>query len=528
MTYGPDDLVAGRFRLGRVIGAGAQGRVVAAHDELLDRPVALKILQFGLPGVDARARFLREARAAAGLLHPNVVTVFDVGAVDGSITDEAATPYLAMELVDGPSLAQVLAERGPLAVDDAVEATRQVLAGLAAAHARGLLHRDVKPSNALLAPDGTVKLTDFGIATGVAGGGTLTQPGAVLGTVAYLAPERLTGEPATVASDLYGVGVMLHEMLVGEPPYTADTAIAVALAHRTRPVPSVVDRRPEVGPGLDALVRRALAKDPADRYGSAADMDLALAGSPAAPQARRLVMSQVVPRAGAHPAGVAPLPGGTVRGDGRTPAEDPGGDPPDGGGDTRSLAPAPARARRARLATPAVAGLLALVVVVALVGVLLAERDRTPSADGVPAPTPTGAATAAPTPAPPATTPSPAPPSAAPAPPAATPAAADPLDALIARLAEDPDAAGERGDDLLARLTDIREADPADRRRLVTETAVRTVRWVRRGELDPTVGAEVARVLGELPGGGPLADLRSGVVGPGGAADDDEDDPDDD
>jgi serine/threonine-protein kinase len=525
MTYGPDDLVAGRFRLGRVIGAGAQGRVVAAHDELLDRPVALKILQFGIPGADARARFLREARAAAGLLHPNVVTVFDVGAVDGTITDEAATPYLAMELVDGPSLAQVLAEHGPFAVDDAVEATRQVVAGLAAAHARGLLHRDVKPSNALLAPDGTVKLTDFGIATGVAGGGTLTQPGAVLGTVAYLAPERLAGEPASVASDLYSVGVMLHEMLVGEPPYTADTAIAVALAHRTRPVPSVADRRPEVGPGLDDLVRRALAKDPADRYGSAADMDLALAGSSTAPQARRLVMSQAVPRVGGRPAGAAPVAGGTARSDRRAAPDDPDGDPHDRVGDTRSLAPAPAAAGAVRRATPAVAGLLALVVVAALVGVVLAERDRPPSGDGVPAstPTPTGAATAGPAPG--GAAPSPAPPSAAPAPPAATPAAADSLDALIARLAADPDAAGERGDDLLARLTDIREADPADRRRLVTETAVRTVRWVRGGELDPAVGAEVARVLGELPGGRPLADLRSGVAGPD-EGDDDGGDPD--
>ncbi|MGF1662524.1 MAG: serine/threonine-protein kinase, partial [Kineosporiaceae bacterium] len=318
MAESTADLVAGRFRVGRLIGAGAQGRVVAAHDELLDRPVALKILQSSVPDSHARARFLREARAAAALVHPNVVTVFDIGAVDGPLTGDGTTPYIAMELVDGPSLAQVIADRGPLSITDAVEVTRQILAGLGAAHARGLLHRDVKPSNALLAPDGTVKLTDFGIATTAAGGMTLTEPGAVLGTVAYLAPERVAGEAATVASDLYAVGVVLYEMLAGTPPFRGDTAVAIALAHSTQAPPSLAERRAglgeeAVGEELDALVGRALAKDPAARFASAAEMDAALAGTPTDRGVPRSATSRArtpAPAAAAAGAVAAGPPGG--------------------------------------------------------------------------------------------------------------------------------------------------------------------------------------------------------------------------
>jgi serine/threonine-protein kinase len=494
------DLVAGRFRLGRLIGAGAQGRVVAAHDELLDRPVALKILQSAVPDAHARARFLREARAAAALVHPNVVTVFDIGAVDGPLTGDGTTPYIAMELVDGPSLAQVIAGRGPLPVADAVEVTRQVLAGLGAAHARGLLHRDVKPSNALLAPDGTVKLTDFGIATGTAGGLTLTQPGAVLGTVAYLAPERVAGEAATVASDLYAVGVVLHEMLAGSPPFTGDSAVAVALAHGTRTPPSLAGLRPEVGPELDALVGRALAKDPAARFASAAEMDGALAvavtGAPVPPHdpgpSRRSATSRAM-----APVAAVPAPG--------WPGE-PG--PTDDPGATRGM-PVVGAPRRATSRGPGRGVLLAVAVVLALavggvlIGAALGERARGPGAAQGSAPA------TVPTTAPPSAAASPAPlPTSPPTPSTTAPPPGDPgLDALVTTLEADPDRYGERGEDLLDRLRELQEAEADDVPRLATETVVRVARWTRRDELDPAIAAETARVLAGLgPGGPPAAD----------------------
>ncbi|MGF1646826.1 MAG: protein kinase [Kineosporiaceae bacterium] len=502
------DLVAGRFRMGRPIGAGAQGRVVAAHDELLDRPVALKILQSAVPDAHARARFLREARAAAALVHPNIVTVFDIGAVDGPLTEEGTTPYIAMELVDGPSLAQVLAERGPLAVTDAVEVARQVLAGLGAAHARGLLHRDVKPSNALLAPDGTVKLTDFGIATSTADGMTLTQPGAVLGTVAYLAPERVAGRPATAASDLYAVGVVLHEMLTGSPPFTGDTAVAVALAHTAQAPPSLAEQRPEVGAGLDALVRRALAKDPAGRFASAAEMDAALAEVVTGPSLGRSATSR--PRAPTP----TPTTGQPVdaphRGDqGSTRALPVAGHPSAGG--------TPARRGWVRPAALAVVALLAVALAATLVGGALSDRRGDDATAGGLSTTP-----APPSPAPVTTTPI-----TPPAEPPPTPTVSD-LDALITALEADPDRFGERGEDLLERLLDVREAEDEDVPRLAAETAARVIRWTRRGELDPATAAEAGRVLVDLGrDGSPAGDGDDGDGDDGDGEDGDGDGEDD-
>jgi serine/threonine-protein kinase len=502
-------LVAGRFRMGRLIGAGAQGRVVAAHDDLLERPVALKILQSAVPDAHARARFLREARAAAALVHPNVVTVFDIGAVDGPLTGDGTTPYIAMELVDGPSLAQVIADRGPLSVTDAVEVARQILAGLGAAHGRGLLHRDVKPSNALVAPDGTVKLTDFGIATSAADGMTLTQPGAVLGTVAYLAPERVAGRPATVASDLYAVGVVLYEMLAGTPPFRGDTAVAVALAHGTQVPPSLAEQRPEVGARLAALVGRALAKDPDDRFASAAEMDTALAEAGAADPPRRSATSRSV-----APATTSAAAAGAPRDDPGT-----GGDhatralPVVGGGDHPGSSDRPGvRSGRGPGAGAIliVAAVLALAVAGVLVGTALSDRRADPGAAGEPA-APTVTAVAAPTVAAEAGPP--------PNPSTATPVPAPfGLDALVARLETDPDGAGERGEDLLDRLRDLQEAEEDDLPRLAMDTAVRVTRWTRRDELDPAVAAETVRVLAGLGAG------RADLGGAGGAGGEDGED----
>lgn len=490
------ELIGGRFRVGRPIGSGAQGRVVAAHDDLLDRPVALKVLRVGGPDSNARARFLREARSAAGIVHPNVVMVFDVGAVDGDLADPTTTPYIAMELVDGPSLAQVLTDRGALAVADAVEATRQILAGLGAAHHRGLLHRDVKPGNVLLAPDGTVKLTDFGIATSAEGGAALTQTGTMLGTVAYLAPERIAGRPATPASDLYAVGVILFELLTGKPPYTGDSALDVAMAHGHAPVPDPREARADIPPALAELVVRALAKDPADRFPTAAEMDRALAdtgvaeGAPAIAGPPVTAALPVLPAASAVPSVVASRTATSraMSPNAVAPGLDEGpGAPPDHPG-------RPGRGSGVvRTATLVVGGLLVAVVVAALVGSSL-DNGSTSAAPATPssAVPPTSAPQPVPTPSTLSPTPEP-PPEQQPVPPAGPEPGS--LDELIARLSADPDAAGDRGEDLVDRLEDVRDADPDDRVREATETVARVGRWTRQGDLDEDVAREVTERL---------------------------------
>jgi eukaryotic-like serine/threonine-protein kinase len=208
-------LANGRYVLGRQLGAGGMGIVRAAHDELLHRDVAVKLLADNLAAdPEARERFLREARAAARIHDPHVVAVHDVG-------DEAGRPYLVMELVDGPSLADVLATDGKLAPHEVVEVAAQALAGIASAHRADLLHRDVKPGNLLRHPDGTIKVTDFGVAEAADVPG-LTRTGFVIGTRSYLAPERRRGLPADARTDLYALGATLVELLTGRPPSDED------------------------------------------------------------------------------------------------------------------------------------------------------------------------------------------------------------------------------------------------------------------------------------------------------------------
>jgi serine/threonine-protein kinase len=245
-------LVAGRYRLEGRIAAGGVGEVWKGTDEVLGRPVAVKMLR----GEYAQhphtlARFRAEARHASGLAHPGIAQVYDYG--------EAGAPYLVMELVDGPSLAQVL-ERGPLDPGRAMDVVAQAAAGLQAAHRAGLVHRDIKPGNLLLGPGGQVKITDFGICH-AAGSAPLTGTGTLLGTPAYLAPERVAGQAATPASDLYSLGVVAWECLAGTPPFTG-VPIEVAIAHRDRPLPPLPGAIPA---GVAALVGELTAKDPRAR-----------------------------------------------------------------------------------------------------------------------------------------------------------------------------------------------------------------------------------------------------------------------
>ncbi len=253
------DVLAGRYRLGSRIAAGGMGEVWRGMDLVLDRPVAVKLLRAEYAQhAETLARFKAEARHAAALSHPAIARVYDYGE-EG---DERA-PFLVMELVNGPSLTQVLAS-GPLGPARVLDVVAQVAAGLAAAHAAGVMHRDIKPGNLLVDPDGRVKITDFGIAS-AAGSAPLTRTGTVLGTPAYLAPERLAGASAGPASDLYALGMVAYQCLAGALPFTG-TAVEVALAHHDRPLPPLP---PAVPRQVAALVENLTAKDPAARPGSA-------------------------------------------------------------------------------------------------------------------------------------------------------------------------------------------------------------------------------------------------------------------
>ncbi|HEX4777637.1 MAG TPA: serine/threonine-protein kinase [Acidimicrobiia bacterium] len=257
-----------RYELRAPLGSGSMAQVIEAHDVVLDRDVAIKLLRTESADAEGIARFVREARIAASLSHPHVVRIFDAGEEDGRL-------YLVMELVRGPNLAYVLKRVGPLGVRQAVALTDQVLGALAAAHERGLVHRDVKPGNILFADDRTVKLADFGLAKTVQDpSSAVTRPGQVVGTPMYLAPERSEGRGASPASDLYSVGIVLFEMLAGKPPFTGRSLLELAIAHQQAPVPPIP--RTDVPEAVEALMLHALACDPDARPSSARAMQEAL------------------------------------------------------------------------------------------------------------------------------------------------------------------------------------------------------------------------------------------------------------
>ena len=255
-------VLGGRYVLDEQIGNGGYGEVWRATNTVLSRPVAVKLLHPRYTQrSEALTRFRAEARHAGGLSHENIAQVFDYGEpADGQ------PPYLVMELVDGPSLETVLAG-GPLDGSRTMDIVAQAAAGLQAAHAAGMIHRDIKPANLLLAPGGTVKITDFGIAHTI-GSAPVTATGELIGTPGYLAPERAMGEQATPASDLYSLGIAAYECLAGAPPFRG-TPLEVALAHRDRPLPPLP---PSVAAGVCALVMRLAAKDPVRRLDDAAEV----------------------------------------------------------------------------------------------------------------------------------------------------------------------------------------------------------------------------------------------------------------
>ncbi|NMM23595.1 MAG: serine/threonine protein kinase [Phycicoccus sp.] len=263
--------LSGRYTLTGRIAAGGMGEVWAAMDNVLGRAVAVKLLHPALSQEsDFAERFRAEARHTASLHHPNIATVFDYGEDDG-------TAYLVMELVDGQPLSQIIADRAPLSAEETASILVQAATALEAAHQGGVVHRDIKPANILITPDGTAKLTDFGIARAI-DAAPLTQTGQVLGTAQYLSPEQALGGSATASSDIYSLGVVGYEMLTGERPFDSGTAVATALAHVNQAPPPLPVTIPT---GVRDVIGAALAKDPADRPTSAAVMAAAL-GTPGA------------------------------------------------------------------------------------------------------------------------------------------------------------------------------------------------------------------------------------------------------
>ncbi|MQY12743.1 Serine/threonine-protein kinase PknD [Streptomyces sp. RB5] len=265
-----------RYQLKRELGAGGMASVHLAHDTYLDRDVAVKTLHSELGREDSfRERFRREAQAVARLSHPNVVSVFDTGEERGA--DGSVMPYIVMEYVEGEPLRDVLdadiARYGAMPADKALRITADVLAALDASHEMGLVHRDIKPGNVMIDKRGQVKVMDFGIARAVQSGVTsMTQTGMVVGTPQYLSPEQALGRGVDARSDLYSVGIMLFELLTGRLPFDADSPLAIAYAHVQETPPNASAFNQAVPPVVDALVMRALAKNPNERFASAQDM----------------------------------------------------------------------------------------------------------------------------------------------------------------------------------------------------------------------------------------------------------------
>jgi len=265
-----DTVIDGRYRVLNRIGSGGMADVYCAEDTQLGRRVALKLLYRRFAeDQEFVERFRREASSAAGLQHQHVVSVYDRGEYDG-------TYWIAMEYLEGRSLKQLLQDEGPLPPERAIDIVVQILRAARFAHQRGVIHRDIKPHNVILDDEGRAKVTDFGIARSIDPADSLTETGTLLGTSEYIAPEQASGRRVDERSDQYSLATVLYELLTGVPPFTGDNFMAVAMKHVQEPVPSVREARPDVSPRLDAIVSRAMAKRPDDRFPTTEAMMAAL------------------------------------------------------------------------------------------------------------------------------------------------------------------------------------------------------------------------------------------------------------
>src|SRR5436305_2193445 len=293
-----------RYEVEELVGAGGMSSVYRAHDRLLDRKVALKVMHSHY-GEDPEyvERFRREARSVAALSHPNIVTVIDRGDHDGR-------QFLVFEYIEGENLKRLIERRGPGPVATALELAMQIARGLSFAHQQGLIHRDVKPQNILLNGDGRAKVTDFGIARSLDVQHGMTQTGTVLGTSDYIAPEQAQGQRVDEHTDVYSLGVVMYELLTSEVPFPGENFVAVAMRHINEPPPLIRDKRPDVPPRVEAAIQKAMAKDPADRFQTMADfcreLELCLAEVQACAGTQ---YAAVVPRRVAHRRrGMSPWP----------------------------------------------------------------------------------------------------------------------------------------------------------------------------------------------------------------------------
>ncbi len=318
-------LFAERYRVERKLGSGGMADVWLAEDQELGRRVAVKILHERYASDEQFVeRFRREATHAAGLSHPNIVSIFDRGVADGSY-------YIVMEYIEGRTLKELVVTRGPCPVPVAISYTRQILAAVRYAHKNGIIHRDIKPHNVLVDREGRVKVADFGIAR--AGASEMTEAGSIVGTAQYLSPEQARGAPVDESSDLYSTGIVLYELLTGTVPFTGETPVEIAMKHLSQTPEAPSARRPEIPRDLDLVVLRALAKEPADRYRSAGELDrdleLVARGEPVGTETETAA-TMVLAGAGALDATAAtrvtgrlpPATGGTYGGDERYRAYD--------------------------------------------------------------------------------------------------------------------------------------------------------------------------------------------------------------
>ncbi|MEJ2749170.1 MAG: serine/threonine-protein kinase, partial [Anaerolineae bacterium] len=260
---GPPPYLKERYRLVEWVGEGSMGVVYRAQDETLDRQVAIKFLPPDqVAGSDASSRFLQEARAVARLSHPNIMTLYDVDR-------EAGWHYLVLEYIPGQDLHTILAlEKGPLPLRQALPIIRGALSAVSYAHSQGIIHRDIKPENIMLTPDGRIKVTDFGLAR-IQGDVRVTQAGTLLGTVLYLAPELIEGQPASVTSDLYAIGGVFYELMTGQPPFPGQQLTAVLIQILNDPVTPPSQLNPAIPTAVENIILKLLAKEPDGRFQSA-------------------------------------------------------------------------------------------------------------------------------------------------------------------------------------------------------------------------------------------------------------------
>ncbi|MGW3493232.1 Stk1 family PASTA domain-containing Ser/Thr kinase [Streptomyces sp. NPDC001020] len=377
--------LGGRYELGHVLGRGGMAEVYLAHDTRLGRTVAVKTLRADLARDPSfQARFRREAQSAASLNHPAIVAVYDTGE---DYIDGVSIPYIVMEYVDGSTLRELLHSGRKLLPERSMEMTIGILQGLEYAHRSGIVHRDIKPANVMLTRNGQVKVMDFGIARAMGDSGmTMTQTAAVIGTAQYLSPEQAKGEQVDARSDLYSTGCLLYELLTVRPPFVGDSPVAVAYQHvREDPQPpSVFD--PEITPEMDAIVLRALVKDPDYRYQSAdemrQDIEACLDGQPVAATAAMGAVG--APGYGGYPDDQPTTALRSDQGGGATTMLPPMN--PDDGGYGYDDRPARRRQKKSNLSTI----LLAVAAVLVLVGAILIGKwitsGKSPSNDTLPTP----------------------------------------------------------------------------------------------------------------------------------------------